>query len=160
MNKLYVIPLLPLLLAACQQEPTPPAAMAVAMTSTAAVPHGLDPQRIARGAALYKAHCVACHGDRAQGAPDWSRKGPDGKYPPPPLDAQGHAWHHPMSMLVATVREGTLQKGGGMPPWKGVLQDEEIEAVLAYVQSLWPEETYKSWQLMDEKARAGQMHHH
>ena len=47
-----------------------------------------------------------------------------------------------------------------MPAWAGVLKDEDIEAALAYVQSLWPDETYKSWKFMDDKARAGLMHHH
>lgn len=126
----------------------------------ASVPHGLDAAHVARGAEIYKANCATCHGDKAQGAPNWAKRGPDGKFPPPPLDSQGHAWHHPMSWLVMTVKEGSVKKGGGMPGWVGVLKDEDIGAVLAYVQSLWPEEIYQSWKSMDEKAQAGAKHHH
>jgi mono/diheme cytochrome c family protein len=151
-----------MLAAGCSADESPRAAIAPPAPTpvVASAPHGLDAARVARGAEIYRANCATCHGDKAQGAPNWAKKGPDGKYPPPPLDAQGHAWHHPMSMLLMTVREGTVKKGGGMPGWAGVLKDEDIEAVLAYVPSLWPEETYKSWKSMDEKARAGPTHHH
>jgi mono/diheme cytochrome c family protein len=147
------------LVAGCSQDKSPRAAITPSAPTMESVPHGLDAAKVARGAEIYKANCASCHGDKAQGAPNWAKKGPDGKFPPP-LDAQGHAWHHPMSMLVMTVKEGTMKKGGGMPAWSGTLKDADIEAVLAYVQSLWPEETYKSWKFMDDKARAGLMHHH
>jgi mono/diheme cytochrome c family protein len=65
-----------------------------------------------------------------------------------------------MSWLVSTVKEGTLKRGGGMPAWTGILMDADIEAVLAYVQSLWPAETYQAWKSIDDKARGGQKHHH
>jgi len=156
MSKFKYVLLVPVLLAGCQQEQ---AQVVPATTAAAAevvvVPHGLDATKVARGAEIYKTNCAACHGDKAQGAPNWAMKGPDGKFPPPPLDAQGHAWHHPMSMLVMTVKQGTVKQGGGMPAWAGVLKDADIEAALAYVQSLWPDETYKSWKFMDDKARAG-----
>jgi mono/diheme cytochrome c family protein len=150
------------LAAGCSPDESPRAAMAPSAPTpvVVSVPHGLDPARVTRGAEVYRANCATCHGERAQGVPHWAKKGPDGKFPPPPLDAQGHAWHHPMSWLVMTVKEGSVKKGGGMPAWAGVLKDEDIEAVLAYVQSLWPKETYKSWKFMDDKARAGLTHHH
>lgn len=149
------------LAAGCSEDKSPRAAIRPSEPTpvAASVPHGLDAARVARGAEIYKAHCATCHGDKAQGAPNWAKKGPDGKFPPPPLDAQGHAWHHPMSWLVMTVKEGTVKKGGGMPAWAGVLKDEDIEAVFAYVQSLWPQEIYTSWKFMDDKARAGAKHH-
>ncbi len=119
-------------------------------------PHGLDPAVIARGAGIYRQHCAACHGANAEGTPNWHRQGPDGKYPPPPLDGSAHAWHHPMSALKQVIRDGTVKLGGNMPGWKDKLSDQDIEALVAWVQSLWPEELYRSWQAMDEKARAGQ----
>jgi mono/diheme cytochrome c family protein len=150
------------LAAGCSEDKSPRAAIQPSAPTpvVASVPHGLDAARVARGAEIYKANCATCHGDKAQGAPNWAKKGPDGQFPPPPLDAQGHAWRHPMSMLVMTVKEGTVKKGGGMPAWAGILKDDDIESVLAYVQSLWPEETYKSWKFTDDKARAGLMHQH
>ena len=95
----------------------------------------------------------------AEGAPNWHQKGADGKFPPPPLDATGHGWHHPKSALVQTIKEGTVKLGGGMPAWKGTLTDDDIEAVLSWIQSRWPEDVYKSWAFMDEKARQGLVRH-
>lgn len=121
------------------------------MTVTAA--HGLDVPKVARGAQVYKAHCAACHGANAEGAPNWHRAGPDGKYPAPPLNGTGHDWHHPTSALKRTIREGTGKLGGNMPAWKDKLTDSDIEAVIAWFQSRWPEEVYKNWALMDGRAR-------
>ena len=41
-----------------------------------------------------------------------------------------------------------------MPAWKDKLSDNDIEAVIAWIQARWPEDVYKSWVLMDEKALA------
>jgi len=154
MRPTYFFPIV-LLLTACSDQPAP-----IKMSGTpapaipaATAPHGLDAKLIARGGEIYKANCVACHGANAEGAPNWSKKGADGKFPPPPLDASGHGWHHPKSALVQTIKEGTLKLGGGMPAWKGTLTDEDIEAVVSWIQSRWPEDVYKSWALMDEKVR-------
>jgi mono/diheme cytochrome c family protein len=152
---LLVVPLL----LACGEPPAKPASVPAVAASPAAVPHGLDPAQVARGAEVYKANCAACHGANAEGAPNWSKKGADGKFPPPPLDASGHGWHHPKSALVQTIREGTLKLGGGMPAWKDKLSDNDIEAVIAWIQARWPEDVYKSWVLMDEKARRGLVRH-
>ena len=154
MKPVLIIPIV-LLLAACSEPPatvktsSAPAPAAPAATA----PHGLDAKLVARGGDIYKANCAACHGANAEGAPNWSKKGADGKFPPPPLDASGHGWHHPKSALVQAIKEGTLKLGGGMPAWKGTLTDEDIEAVVSWIQSRWPEDVYKSWALMDEKVR-------
>lgn len=147
------------LLSACGEPPAKPASVPAVAVAPAAVPHGLDPAQVARGGEIYKANCAACHGANAEGAPNWSQKGPDGKFPPPPLDATGHGWHHPKSALVQTIKDGTVKLGGGMPAWKGTLTDDDIEAVVAWIHSRWPEEIYKSWVLMDEKARRGLVRH-
>ena len=38
-----------------------------------------------------------------------------------------------------------------MPAWKDKLSDNDIEAVIAWIQARWPEDVYKSWVLMDER---------
>lgn len=118
-----------------------------------------DAALLARGAQIYKANCALCHGANAEGAPNWHKPGPDGKYPAPPLNGTGHDWHHPMSALKWTIREGTGKLGGNMPAWKGKLSDSDIEAVIAWFQSRWPEEVYKNWTLIEEKARRGLVGH-
>lgn len=114
-----------------------------------------DPAQVARGAEVFRAHCAACHGDRAKGAPNWQKAGADGKYPPPPLDGSAHAWHHPTAVLKDVIRNGTQRIGGNMPPWRDKLGEPEIEAVIAYFQSLWPAEIYQAWADIDRRARAG-----
>ena len=140
-----------LLLPGCSQEPAARNTAAPAATQPMPVtaPHGLDPVRMARGEKLYRQHCATCHGARAEGAPNWQRPGPDGKYPAPPLDGSGHAWHHPGTALKQTIRGGTLKLGGGMPAWKDKLSDTDIEAVIAWFQSTWPDEIYSAWMNME-----------
>lgn len=131
-----------------------PASGAAAMpTKRAAVPRA-DFSTVMRGGRLYTENCARCHGQLAQGAPQWQQPGPDGKYPAPPLNGTGHAWHHPMPALKATIRNGTLRIGGSMPPWGDKLSEDEIEAIIAWFQSHWPEEIYAAWKRMDEGARA------
>ena len=108
------------------------------------LPHH-DARIVARGAALYADHCAACHGAALEGEPDWKRPGPDGRLPAPPHDASGHTWHHPDQQLFFMAKYGTaVLVGGGyesnMPGFEGVLQDDDIVAVLAFIKSTWPAE--------------------
>lgn len=139
-------PLVPILgfflLAACSESRAPGAADS----------RRADPQEVARGAALYQKNCATCHGASAEGAREWYKLDPDGKFPAPPLDGSGHAWHHPWEVLKQVIRDGTAATGGKMPSWKGTLSDRDIEAVILWFQSLWPAELYRNWSLMDEQA--------
>jgi mono/diheme cytochrome c family protein len=135
-----------LLLAACDKDGDTPATTAPARVT--------DAGQLARGAEAYRAHCAVCHGERAQGAPNWQKPGPDGKYPPPPLDGSAHAWHHPMAALKQTIRDGTTRLGGSMPAWRDKLSEADIEAVIVWFQSLWQEEIYRAWQDIDRRAGA------
>jgi len=101
---------------------------------------------IVRGGQLFSENCAQCHGDLAQGHPQWQQPDASGKYPAPPLDGSGHAWHHPTTALVRTIKFGTLAIGGGMPAWKDKLSDEDIGAIIQWFQSRWPEEIYQEWQ--------------
>lgn len=116
-------------------------------------PRWYDEGQVARGRALFQVHCAECHGADAAGATNWRDPGPDGKYPPPPLNGTGHAWHHPLSALRATVRHGGVPLGGAMPPFKDKLDDQEIDAILAGVQSHWSDEIYALWS--DRNRQAG-----
>lgn len=140
-------------------------APAPAPVSTAAAPaytespveggnRGHDFATVMRGGKLFQENCAQCHGQLAQGAPQWQKPDAAGKYPAPPLDGSGHAWHHPNDALIKTIRDGTVTLGGSMPPWKEKLSDRDIEAIIAWFQARWPEEIYQSWRQMDEKVRA------
>ncbi len=152
--RLSVVAAVLLSLAACKESSAPGSAGASVPPAPAASPRrAVDPAFIARGARVYQENCASCHGGMAQGAPNWHIPGVDGKYPPPPLNGSGHAWHHPHAALKMTIREGTARLGGNMPAWKDKLADEDIEAVIAWMQSVWPAEIYQAWLAMDEKSR-------
>lgn len=121
----------------------PPAAKAVRPT--------VAPETLARGKQVFRQNCASCHGERAQGAPNWQKPGPDGKYPAPPLDGSAHAWHHPRAGLVQVIEQGTQMIGGNMPAWQGKLSDADIDAVILYFQSLWADEIYTAWRDIDAR---------
>lgn len=99
------------------------------------------------GRALYVEHCAACHGINLEGQPDWRSPGADGVYPAPPHDESGHTWHHDDAMLIDYITRGgqaVLDDMGvtfnsGMPGFGSVLNEPEIEAILDYIKSTWPE---------------------
>lgn len=112
-----------------------------------------DPAVLARGRELFQTHCAGCHGAGAEGAPDWRRVDAQGKYPPPPLNGSGHAWHHPSAGLKQVIRQGTQKIGGDMPAWGGRLTDQDIDAIIAWFQSLWPPEIYQAWAELEARSR-------
>ncbi|MCS5590994.1 MAG: cytochrome c [Gammaproteobacteria bacterium] len=96
---------------------------------------------VATGKAIFEANCVVCHGNKASGlVKNWKEKGANGKYPAPPLDGSAHAWHHSPALLLKTINEGGIKMGGQMPAFASALTNDEKQAVLDYIFSLWPAE--------------------
>jgi mono/diheme cytochrome c family protein len=86
------------------------------------------------GAQLYERHCSSCHGERGQGVA--------GAYPP--LAGNRAVLMVQTSNLVRTVLEGGYSpstadnpRPHGMPPFRLVLRDDEVAAVLSYVRNAW-----------------------
>lgn len=100
---------------------------------------------VERGETLYEANCVACHQAAGAGVDNWQQRNADGTYPAPPLNGTAHTWHHDLAVLQRQIREGGEKLGGSMPAFAGTLSENEIAAVIAYVQSLWPDEVYATW---------------
>ena len=100
-------------------------------------------QVIERGAAIYAQQCAACHGAHLEGQPDWRSRRPDGRLPAPPHDESGHTWHHSDDVLFAITKFGMVPPHAppgyesDMPAFGGLLSDEDIRAVLAYIASQW-----------------------
>lgn len=122
---------------------------------------GVDPQdkaQVARGEPLYREHCASCHGANGEGQPDWRRRRDDGRLPAPPHDETGHTWHHPNSLLIDITRHGMIPPwapdnyASDMPAFEGRLSDEDIRAVIAYIQSKWPPEV---WEVRARMAKQG-----
>ena len=118
------------------------------------------PAVIELGGRVYAERCAACHGVNLEGEPgfDWRDKKPDGTFPAPPHDATGHTWHHPDTFLFAyTANGGQVFLGdngvSGMPAFADVLTFQEIEAVLVYIKSSWPEPIRERQRLVTEMQR-------
>ncbi len=111
-----------------------------------------DPKVLSHGQQMFQSHCAICHGMQAQGTvEDWTQKDQDGRYPPPPLNGTAHTWHHSVTSLVRTIKNGTQVIGGSMPAWKDELSDEEILSIILWLSSLWPEEIYQAWMQVNLK---------
>lgn len=101
------------------------------------------PEQLARGRAVYAAHCASCHGRDLEGEPNWRERKPNGRLPAPPHDDSGHTWHHPDDVLFGITKHGLrppyapLGYESDMPAFAGVLTDDEIWAVLGYIASRW-----------------------
>jgi mono/diheme cytochrome c family protein len=104
---------------------------------------------LALGEKLYAQQCASCHGANLEGQPDWRKRLPNGRFPAPPHDASGHTWHHPDEVLFAITKHGLVPPyapagyESDMPAFGGKLSDQQIRAVLAYIESRWPPELRK-----------------
>lgn len=112
---------------------------------------GCSPQPdLELGRKIYAQHCGACHGMKLEGQPDWRKPLADGRMPAPPHDDSGHTWHHPDEVLFAITKHGLVPPyappgyQSDMPAFSGVLADNEIRAVLAYIASHWSSEVQKA----------------
>jgi mono/diheme cytochrome c family protein len=134
------------------------AAAAVALAAAAALwTFGPGDGEIAAGRALYAEHCASCHGANLEGQPNWQEPLPNGRMPAPPHDGSGHTWHHPDEVLFRITREGVSAVVPGydsdMPAFQGVLSDDDIRAVLAFIKSTWSERARSYQQAVSEAAQ-------
>ena len=104
-----------------------------------------DDKLVANGSQLFQQNCAVCHGAKAEGTKEWKKIDSSGHYPPPPLNGSAHAWHHSIPQLARSIKEGGIQLGGVMPGFGGQLDDQQILALIAYFQSKWPDEIYRTW---------------
>lgn len=94
---------------------------------------------------IFASNCAVCHGADGEGQPDWHITKADGTLPPPPLNGDGHTWHHGDGLLYRIVSQGGAiledprysSFKSGMPAFGDRLSHEEIIAVLTYIKSLW-----------------------
>lgn len=103
-----------------------------------------ETSEIVQGERLYSLHCARCHGMNLEGQPDWKTPLPNGRMPAPPHDKTGHTWHHTDSALAGITKLGLKPFAGDnyesdMPAFGEILSDVEIEAILGYIKSTWPD---------------------
>jgi len=101
---------------------------------------------IERGKIAYQNNCVSCHMVDLSGAKDWKGFDEDGHRKAPPLNGTGHTWHHDDKTLHAIIKYGLseLVKNyeGKMMGFGENLSDKDIDGILAYIKSFWPEDKY------------------
>ena len=117
-------------------------------TSIASANHELEDRNVSAGQILYTNNCASCHGAKLEGQPNWQSPNSDGILPAPPHDATGHTWHHDNELLFeytklggkgALAARGITDFNSGMPAFDGVVSDEDIWDILAFIKSTWPE---------------------
>ena len=143
------------------------ASIAILACSTSggdSAPMSLTPEAtvvfVRSGEALFSGVCAACHGLSGEGQPNWHIRKEDGTLPPPPLNGDGHTWHHGDGFLYKVVRDGGKWMESpdiphfksGMPAFGEQLSHDEIIGVITYVKSLWGEKTGRGMSIREWQA--------
>ena len=153
MNTKILIPFFVLFGVVACDTPSPDTGRTIETLSGLPVQRFHDPQQVALGETVYRQHCAQCHGQNAEGDPDWRRHDAEGMYPPPPLNGTGHAWHHSKQWLKDMVLYGSEPGKGKMPGWRITLSDDEVDAVIAWFQAQWPDPVYAAWYENQQRSR-------
>ena len=135
----------------------------LAMAAACSAPEGaggvatsaVTPVSVARmGQEVFATTCAVCHGANGEGQPNWRIRKEDGTLPPPPLNGDGHTWHHADALLYRIVSRGGGVPGyeSGMPAFGEVLSHQEIINVLRYVKSLWGDKSFQGHSIRETQA--------
>jgi mono/diheme cytochrome c family protein len=93
------------------------ALIALPVLQTVAAAETDDAQKVTAGMTVYNSHCVRCHGEHLQ----------------------NNGWTYDLRRLRpednARFVTSVLNGKGQMPPWRGALTAEEIEAIWAYIRA-------------------------
>lgn len=117
------------LLAACGGGVATPTATAPPTTTT-------DPA--VQGREVYLRVCAECHGQSGEGYANEPAA--------PALDESEHAWHHSDQQIRDWIENGKLGVGREMPAYGDELTADEVDAVIAYLHSLWTPEQLETQQ--------------
>jgi mono/diheme cytochrome c family protein len=102
---------------------------------------------IARGKTIYQNNCISCHQVNLVGVENWKELDEDGHRKSPPLNGTGHTWHHDDATLHNIIKYGLVKLvknyQGKMLGYEDKLKDKDIDSVLAYIKSFWPDDMYQ-----------------
>ncbi len=157
-NTLFVIGgLLLIFMAGCQAGSEPPTIVVRPTDSPErAAVIAADPD-LQVGERVYNLRCAHCHGFSGEGqlASTVPNTRQLGLHTVPPHDATGHTWQHPSQRLRAVILNGIQNPLDlyPMPPFEGVVADEEIDDLIEYL-ALWWTEEQRTWQQRVTERRA------
>ena len=152
-----VLVLAPFVLTACSSSPVEVSPTSISVASPVPAPP--------KGREIFAANCAACHGVDAAGQPDWHIAKADGTLPPPPLNGDGHTWHHGDGLLYRIVSQGGQMFEdprfpdfkSAMPAFGERLSHEDIVEVLTYIKSLWEDKTSRGLSIQEAQALASEV---
>ena len=102
---------------------------------------------VARGKIIYQNNCISCHQVNLVGVENWKELDEDGHRKSPPLNGTGHTWHHDDATLHNIIKYGLVKLvknyQGKMLGYEDKLKDKDIDSVLAYIKSFWPDDMYQ-----------------
>ena len=104
-------------------------------------PTGITPANLTEGAKEYEEHCAFCHGGaKAKVSPMQD------KFSPPAPQLINRIPHDDDAWLFWVTKHGVRMTG--MPSWSGVMSDEEMWKVIAFIKhsDKLPPETAAAWQ--------------
>lgn len=112
------------------------------------------------GRETFASNCAGCHGVAGEGQPDWHIGKADGTLPPPPLNGDGHTWHHADGLLYRIVSQGGKMLEdprysdfkSAMPAFGDRLSHEEIVGVLTYIKGLWGDKRKRGLSIRESQA--------
>lgn len=120
-------------------------ACSLAGESAVIAPAAQDSDLYRLGQTVYNTQCASCHGVNGEGqfpnAP--LERDSTGRYGAPPHDDTGHTWHHDDDLIRRIIREGGMGDPVNfyvMPALGSTLSEGEIEAVIAYIKTMWTPE--------------------
>ena len=143
------------LLTACSSSPGEDIATPDSVATVQAAPKGRE---------IFTSNCAACHGAAGEGQPDWHVSKDDGTLPQPPLNGDGHTWHHADGLLYRVVSQGgKIFEDPSIPSFKSAmpafgdrLSHQEIIEVLTYVKSLWGDKTKRGLSIRESQTLASE----
>ena len=141
------------LLTGCSSSPAQDTPAPIASPTEQAVPTGQQ---------IFASNCAACHGANGEGQPDWHIEKADGTLPAPPLNGDGHTWHHGDGLLYRIISQGGAipempSYKSGMPAFGDHLSRQEIIDVLAYIKSLWGDKTKRGLSIRESQSLVSEL---
>ncbi|MCW8970387.1 MAG: cytochrome c, partial [Rhodospirillales bacterium] len=100
------------------------------------------------GKVIYEEFCGYCHGFALDGKSSWFAPTAKDAVESPRLDEKGNTWKlSDRSLFEITKHGGQSVAAPGveskMPAFDKVISDQQIEAAIGYIKSVWPDDVHR-----------------